>query len=272
MTNVSFASTIEEVIVSLPSLVAEAEGTLPRCKGASMTHPSRPIAILASAAGLALAPFAVAACGGGGATASTTPPTSTTPPKVSTPPTSVGTASTTLGTILVDSQGRTLYLFTHDAGSTSMCTGACAAAWPPLLANGTPTATAGAMASLLGTTKRAEGTTQVTYNGHPLYRFVKDVSPGETNGEGVVAFGGSWFLVTAAGNKSAPAPKPQAPKPASEPVAPKPAPEPEAPKPAPTPAPVPKAERPAEGGIPQNDGGDGDADNNGGPSDGDGNQ
>ncbi|HTA34632.1 MAG TPA: hypothetical protein VK721_14525 [Solirubrobacteraceae bacterium] len=244
-----------------------------------MTHPSRPVAILASAAGLALAPFAVAACGGGGATASTTPP------KVSTPPTSVGTASTTLGTILVDSQGRTLYLFTHDAGSTSMCVRACAAAWPPLVANGTPTAAAGAMASLLGTTRRADGTTQVTYNGHPLYRFVKDVRPGQTNGEGVVAFGGSWFLVTAAGNKAgqassnasrsheaAPAPKPQAPKPASEPVAPKPAPEPEAPKPAPKPAPVPKAEPPAEGGIPQNDGGDGDADNNGGPSDGDGNQ
>jgi predicted lipoprotein with Yx(FWY)xxD motif len=244
-----------------------------------MTHPSRPIAILASVAGLALAPFAVAACGGGGATASTTPP------KASTPPTSVGTASTALGTILVDSQGRTLYLFTHDSGGTSMCSGACATAWPPLLANGTPTAAAGASASLLGTTKRADGTTQVTYHGHPLYRFVTDVNPGQTNGQGVVAFGGSWFAVTDAGNKAghpssstgsrlqqaAPAPKPEAPKPAPEAVAPKPAPEPEAPKPAPKPAPAPKAEPPAEGGIPQNGGGDGDSDNNGGPSDGDGN-
>jgi predicted lipoprotein with Yx(FWY)xxD motif len=240
-----------------------------------MTHRSRPIAILASVAGLALAPFAVAACGGGGATASTTPP------KASTPPASVGTTSTALGTILVDAQGRTLYLFTHDSSSTSTCTGACATAWPPLVSNGTPTAAAGATASLLGTTKRADGTTQVTYNGHPLYRFVKDVNPGQTNGQGVVAFGGSWFAVTAAGNMAghppssngsgahhaAPAPKPEAPKPAPEPAEPKPAPEPEAPKP----APAPKAEPPATGGIPQNGGGDGDSDNNGGPSDGDGN-
>jgi predicted lipoprotein with Yx(FWY)xxD motif len=244
-----------------------------------MTHPSRPIAILASVAGLALAPSAVAACGGGGATASMTPP------KASTPPTSVGTASTALGTILVDSQGRTLYLFTHDSGSTSMCSGACATAWPPLVANGTPTATSGANAALLGTSKRADGTTQVTYHGHPLYRFVNDVNPGQTNGQGVVAFGGSWFAVTAAGNEAghpsssngsrsqhaAPAPKPEAPKPAPEAVAPKTAPEPEAPKPAPKPAPAPKAEPPAGGGIPQNGGGDGDSDNNGGPSDGDGN-
>ncbi|HEX4629064.1 MAG TPA: hypothetical protein VH137_09765 [Gemmatimonadales bacterium] len=242
-----------------------------------MTHPSRPIAILASAAGLALAPLAVAACGGGGATASTTP-------KASTPPTSVGTASTRLGTVLVSSQGRTLYLFTHDSGTTSMCSGACATAWPPLTSSGAPTATSGANASLLGTTKRADGTTQVTYNGHPLYTFASDMSPGETGGQGVVAFGGSWFAVTAAGNQAghvasstpkpkpaAPAPKAEAPKPAPEAEAPKPAPEREAPKPAPKPAPAPKAEPPAESGIPQNGGGDGDGDNSGGPSDGDGN-
>src|ERR1700721_2070177 len=141
-----------------------------------MTHPSSPVARLAIVGGLALSPLAVAACGGGGATASTTPP------KVSTPPPSVGTASTGLGTILVDSQGRTLYLFTHDSGSTSTCTGACAAAWPPLVTNGAPTATTGAMASLLGTTKRADGTTQVTYNGHPLYRFGKEAGPGQPTG------------------------------------------------------------------------------------------
>jgi predicted lipoprotein with Yx(FWY)xxD motif len=249
-----------------------------------MLNPSRPIATLATAAGLALAPLAFAACGGGGATAAKPPPKTTSTSPTSTSPTSIGTAKTALGTILVDSQGRTLYLFTHDSGTTSMCTGACATAWPSLVANGTPTAAAGATASLLGTTRRADGTTQVTYNAHPLYRFVKDVQPGQTNGQGVVAFGGSWFAVTAAGNKAghqsssnassqpaAAAPKPVAPKPAPEPVAPKPAPKPEAPKPAPKPAPAPKAEPPAEGGIPQNGGGDGDSDNNGGPSDGDGN-
>jgi predicted lipoprotein with Yx(FWY)xxD motif len=251
-----------------------------------MIHPSRPIAIAATAAGLALAPLAIAACGGGGATAATAPRTSSTAVTTTTSatPTSVGTAGTALGTILVDSQGRALYLFTHDSGSTSTCTGACATAWPLLLANGAPTATSGANAALLGTSKRADGTTQVTYNGHPLYRFVKDVSPGQTNGQGVTAFGGSWFAVTAAGNRAghpsssspglqhaASTPKPQAPKPAPQPAAEKAAPEPEAPKPAPRPVPAPKAESPAASGIPQNGGGDGDADNNGGPSDGDGN-
>src|ERR1700730_1567345 len=159
-----------------------------------MLHPSRPIAILARSAALAraLPPVAVAACGGGGATASMTP-AKTTP----TSPTSIGTGKTALGTILVDSQGRTLYLFTHDSGITSMCSGPCAAAWPPLVATGAPTATSGANAAPLATSKRADGTTQVTYNGHPLYRCVKDVNPGQTNGQGVTAFGGSWFAVTA---------------------------------------------------------------------------
>jgi predicted lipoprotein with Yx(FWY)xxD motif len=245
-----------------------------------MSNPSRPIATIATVAGLALAPLAFAACGGGGATAATPPPRTTATAPTSSSPTSIGTRKTALGTILVDSQARTLYLFTHDSGVTSMCTGACATAWPPLVASGTPTATGGATASLLGTTKRADGTTQVTYDGHPLYRFVKDVKPGQTNGQGVVAFGGSWFALTAAGNQAghpssssassqpvAAAPEPQAPKPAPKPLAPKPSPEPKAPKP----APEPKSEPPAAGGIPQNGGGDGDADNNGGPSDGDGN-
>src|SRR3979490_3444655 len=166
----------------------------PRHKGVNMLNPSRPIAILASAAGLALAPAAIAAAGGGGATAARAPSKTT-----STSPTSVGTGKTALGTILVDSQGRTLYLFTHDSGTTSMCSGPCATAWPPLLATGAATATSGANAALVGTSKRADGTTQVTYNGHPLYRFVKDRTAGETNGQGVTAFGGSWFALTVAG-------------------------------------------------------------------------
>jgi predicted lipoprotein with Yx(FWY)xxD motif len=244
-----------------------------------MLNPSRPIAILASAAGLALAPAALAACGGGGATAARAPSKTT-----STSPTSVGAGKTALGTILVDSQGRTLYLFTHDSGTTSMCSGPCATAWPPLLATGAATATSGANAALVGTSKRADGTTQVTYNGHPLYRFVKDRTAGETNGQGVTAFGGSWFAVTVAGNQaghpsssnapsrpSPAAPAAPAPMPKAEAPAPKPAPEPAPPKPAPKPAPEPKPAPPAAGGIPQNGGGDGDADNNGGPSDGDGN-
>jgi predicted lipoprotein with Yx(FWY)xxD motif len=250
-----------------------------------MLNPSRPIAILATSAGLALAPAVIAACGGGGATAATKPAKTTSTPA----PTSIGTGKTALGTILVDSQGRTLYLFTHDSGTTSMCSGPCATAWPPLVAAGAATATSGANAALLGTSRRADGTTQVTYNGHPLYRFVKDQNAGETNGQGVTAFGGSWFAVTVAGNQAghqssskapsqaSPAPAaPAAPTPTTEAPAPKPAPEPAPPKPAPEPAPPkpapePKPAPPAASGIPQNGGGDGDGDNNGGPSDGDGN-
>jgi predicted lipoprotein with Yx(FWY)xxD motif len=252
-----------------------------------MINPSRPIAILAGSAALALAPVAIAACGGGGATAATSPAkaASTSPAKTtSASPTSIGTGKTALGTVLVDSQGRTLYLFTHDSGAASMCSGACATAWPPLVTTGTPTAASGANAALLGTSKRADGSTQVTYNGHPLYRFVKDASPGQTNGQGLVAFGGSWFAVTVAGDQagarssstspsrpSPAAPASSTPTPKAQAPAPRPTPEPAPPKPAPKPAPEQKPAPPATGGIPQNGGGDGDADNNGGPSDGDGN-
>src|SRR5260370_20705738 len=128
----------------------------------------------------------IAGCGGGGGAAASPTPAKT----ASTPATSIGTAKTALGTILVDSQGRTLYLFTRDSANTSTCSGPCAAAWPPLLSSGAATAASGANAALLGTTKRADGTTQVTYNGHPLYRFVQDQNAGATNGQGSTAFGG----------------------------------------------------------------------------------
>ena len=86
----------------------------------------------------------------------------------------VGVANSSLGSILVNSTGRTLYLFKADVGTKSACTGACATAWPPLLANGTPTAGTGLTASKLGTITRSGGSRQVTYNGHPLYLFIKD--------------------------------------------------------------------------------------------------
>ena len=111
----------------------------------------------------------------------------------------VSTASTSLGKILVDSRGRTLYLFERDKNGKSACTGKCAAAWPPLIASGKPRATASARASLLGTTRRADGRLQVTYNHHPLYRFVQDTKKGQTTGEGVDAFGAEWYAVSPAG-------------------------------------------------------------------------
>jgi predicted lipoprotein with Yx(FWY)xxD motif len=113
----------------------------------------------------------------------------------------VSTATTSLGRVLVDAHGHTLYLFGKDRNGKSACSGACAAAWPPLIATAKPRAGAGAAASRLGTTRRADGRLQVTYNHHPVYTFVKDTKKGQTNGEGLTAFGGTWDAVSAAGAK-----------------------------------------------------------------------
>ena len=99
-----------------------------------------------------------------------------------------------LGTIIVDSSGLTLYDFHKDEG-TSACYGACAAAWPPLLTEGEPKAEAGAMASQLGTTKRKDGTVQVTYAGWPLYTYAGDKAPGEANGNDIDQFGAEWYAL-----------------------------------------------------------------------------
>jgi predicted lipoprotein with Yx(FWY)xxD motif len=100
-----------------------------------------------------------------------------------------------LGTFLVNAQGRTLYLFAADKGTKSACTGACAKAWPPLRTAGKPKASSGVKASLLGTAKRADGSTQVTYGGHPLYTFIMDTKAGQTAGQAFNAFGGLWYVV-----------------------------------------------------------------------------
>ena len=161
---------------------------------------STPIRFLAGAAALPLIALVAAGCGGGGNdnNASAAAPAKTTSGQTAT----VGTASSgNLGTILVDSQGRTLYLFEKDTGTKSACFGACATAWPPLRDSGKPTAGSGLNASLLGTTNRSDGNPQVTYNGHPLYTFIMDQNPGDTNGQGSTAFGGSWFALNSSGNQ-----------------------------------------------------------------------
>ena len=111
----------------------------------------------------------------------------------------VSTASTSLGRIVVNSGGRTLYMFGKDKRDKSACAGMCAKFWPPLIAAGKPQATGGARASLLGTTKRADGRMQVTYNHHPLYTFVQDTKKGQTKGEAFSAFGAKWYAVSPAG-------------------------------------------------------------------------
>jgi predicted lipoprotein with Yx(FWY)xxD motif len=123
----------------------------------------------------------------------------------------VSTAKTSLGRIIVNSNGRTLYLFEKDRNGKSACSGQCAVFWPPLITSGKPGVTGGAKASLIGTTRRADGRLQVTYNHHPLYTFVKDKKAGQTNGEGVNAFGAGWDAMSPAGARIE---KPSAPSPA----------------------------------------------------------
>jgi predicted lipoprotein with Yx(FWY)xxD motif len=103
------------------------------------------------------------------------------------------------GTILVDSGDRTLYLFDKESSDASQCYGACAAAWPPFVTEGDPQAGKGVDRELLGTTKRDDGTTQVTYNGNPLYFYVDD-PVGEVLCHNVEEFGGLWLVVTPDGN------------------------------------------------------------------------
>ena len=105
------------------------------------------------------------------------------------------------GKFLADGQGRALYLFEADKGSTSTCTGACAAAWPPVTASAMPMAGGGVSQSMLGTTKRADGTEQLTYNGHPLYYFAADTGSGMAKGQGTKAFGAGWYVLNAKGSK-----------------------------------------------------------------------
>jgi predicted lipoprotein with Yx(FWY)xxD motif len=113
----------------------------------------------------------------------------------------VNVANSPLGRILVDSKGITLYDFPPDRGTTSVCYGACAALWPPLITKGKPVAGPGVRASLLGTAKRKGGELEVTYNGHPLYYFISDRKRGQTTGQGLNQFGGPWWVISPAGKE-----------------------------------------------------------------------
>lgn len=151
-------------------------------------------------AGAAVVSLALTACGGGGNNSSSAG-TTTRPVTQGGTAASVGVADSDLGKILVDSKGRTLYLFLKDSGTTSNCSGNCATFWPPLVVTGTPTVGSGAKASLVGTTMRSDGKSQVTYNGHPVYLYTGDQKPGDTTGEGVVAFGAGWYALSSAGTQ-----------------------------------------------------------------------
>jgi predicted lipoprotein with Yx(FWY)xxD motif len=149
-----------------------------------------------------LAPVAaavvIAGCGGSGGSASQSKAAAST--AGGTTPT-VELASSKFGKILVDSHGRTLYDFVADKTTTSTCSGACAGVWPPVTVSGAPKAGPGVRASLLGTTKRSDGSTEVTYNRHPLYYFAGDTKPGETAGQALNQFGAPWYVLTVNGTE-----------------------------------------------------------------------
>jgi predicted lipoprotein with Yx(FWY)xxD motif len=158
---------------------------------------TRFISLLGGAAAVALSAVTVAGCGGGGqATAATANPKTATGGAAT-----IGLANNgSLGKILVDAQGHTLYLFQADSTDKSTCFGACAVAWPPLRVSGKPAVGTGLTASKVGTITRSDGKPQVTYNGHPVYLYQADQQAGQTSGQGINAFGGGWFVMSAAGN------------------------------------------------------------------------
>jgi predicted lipoprotein with Yx(FWY)xxD motif len=147
-----------------------------------------------------------AACGGSASGAANSPgpygsAATNNPPAASAGAVKLAVANSPLGRILVDAGGRTLYLFQQDTSTVSTCDGGCATSWPPLTTTGNPEAADGVSAAKLGTTKRADGTTEVTYNGHPLYYYAGDAKPGDTTGQGLDLYGAEWNVLSPAGEK-----------------------------------------------------------------------
>lgn len=144
----------------------------------------------------------LAACGSSSSGGAPSGPGSSAPSSSS----GLKTAKTSMGTVLTNATGFTLYWFSLDTSARSKCSGACASAWPP--AAGPVSAAAGvSLSGKLATITRSGGSQQGTYNGHPLYTFSGDSGPGKTGGNGIGGFGGTWHAVTTSG-AVAPAPSP----------------------------------------------------------------
>lgn len=154
------------------------------------------------AAPLAVALLAAAACSSSGSSSSggSTSPSAAAPASSGTSSTVITTKTSSGGSFLTNGAGRAVYLFMADSSGKSTCDGACASAWPPVIASGQPTANGGAQASGLSTITRSDGTKQVTYDGHPLYYFVGDTGPGTDKGQGIDGFGAKWWLVAPSGS------------------------------------------------------------------------
>jgi predicted lipoprotein with Yx(FWY)xxD motif len=153
-------------------------------------------------AALALLAIAVAGCGSSTSPTAATVPSatanSTTPSTTTTSGTVIKTVDTTKGTVLTDSSGYTMYWFAKDHGTTSACTGSCASAWPPVTVTGTPKAGV-SLPGKLGTISRGSGVMQLTYDGHPLYTYAGDSSPGAMTGNDINGYGGLWWAMTTTG-------------------------------------------------------------------------
>ncbi|CAG7644005.1 COG4315 family predicted lipoprotein [Actinacidiphila bryophytorum] len=160
------------------------------------------VRVIAALAGTAFAAVAASACSGSSSPSAASDGGTASPPAsvalqeaAKTAPPTVTTKQVSLGKILVNDKNLTLYFFEADKTSKSTCTGACAAAWPPLVVKNKPTGAGGVQSKLLSTSERSQGTNQVTYNGHPLYRFAGDRNPGDVNGQGLNNFGAKWYVV-----------------------------------------------------------------------------
>jgi predicted lipoprotein with Yx(FWY)xxD motif len=150
--------------------------------------------------GVAALALAVAACSSSASNGTTTP-ASAAASAAAAPATgqAITAQPTSLGVILVDGSGRTVYEFANDTNGTSACIGACAANWPPVAApSPLPTSLPG-VTGQLGTITRQDGSSQLTVAGHPLYTFAGDSAPGQTNGQGKTLDGGLWTVSSAAG-------------------------------------------------------------------------
>ena len=153
----------------------------------------RTVLLILGGLGLVAIAAGTAVANAPGAAAQTSAPTG---PSASAAAVTVMTRTGPAGTYLVDGQGKSLYLFVADKGTTSSCEGPCATVWPPLTVADKANAGPGVNASLLSTSTRPDGSKQVTYAGHPLYYFASDRAAGDTTGQGVNNFGGLWWLVT----------------------------------------------------------------------------
>jgi predicted lipoprotein with Yx(FWY)xxD motif len=158
------------------------------------------------AAGLAAVALALSACASSSSSSSSTPATTAPAGGASSAPASSAGGSTLNMTtingtaVVTNSSGKTLYWFAPDTSTTSKCTGSCATYWPPV--TGPVTAGSG-VTGTLGTITRPDGTTQATYDGHPLYTYIGDTAPGQAKGNGLNLSGGLWYEMTVSGAKPA---------------------------------------------------------------------